>query len=132
VDLARLFADGRRGGVDQDWMQDPATSDDDLHEALLELPGIGPYAAANIMQLMGRYARLPLDTESVRHGRAILKYKGSDAQVMKKVHAHYQPFGTHAFRSYWFEMWEFYESKRGPSHTWERETTGRTFTAAQF
>jgi len=132
VELAALFTPGRRGSVDQQWMEDPATSDDDLHEALLELPGIGPYAAANIMQLMGRYARLPLDTESVRHGRNILKYKGTSAQVMKKVHKHYAPFGDQAFRSYWFEMWVFYESKRGPSHTWDRETTGKTFTAAQL
>ena len=132
VELAAIFTPGRRGGIDTAWLEDPATADDAVHEALLELPGIGPYAAANIMQLLGRYARLPLDTESVRHGRTILKYKGTSAQVMKKVHAHYAPFGDQAFRSYWFEMWEFYESKRGPSHTWDRETTGKTFTAAQF
>jgi hypothetical protein len=27
-------------------------------------------------------------------------------------------------------MWEFYESKHGKAWTWERETTGRMFTAA--
>jgi hypothetical protein len=32
--------------------------------------------------------------------------------------------------SYWFELWDFYESKRGPAHLWDRETTGKTFTAA--
>ncbi len=132
VELARMFVAGRKGGIDTEWFEDPSTPDNDIHAALLELPGIGPYAAANIMQLLGRYARLPLDTESVRHGRTILKYKGTSAQVMEKVHKHYAPFGNQAFRSYWFEMWEFYESKRGPSHTWDRETTGKTFTAAQF
>lgn len=131
VELARLFASPpSRGGIDQAWMEDPNTPDEDLHEALLELPGVGPYAAANIMQLLGRYARLPLDTESVRHGRSLLGYKGSSAQVMKKVKAHYAPFGQHSFRSYWFEMWEFYESKHGPAHTWDRDTTGAMFTAA--
>ena len=50
--------------------------------------------------------------------------------IMKRVGAHFAPFGKHAFRSYWFELWAFYESKRGPSHTWERETTGKSFTAA--
>ena len=132
VELAAIFTPGRRGGIDTAWLEDPATADDAVHEALLVLPGIGPYAAANIMQLLGRYARLPLDTESVRHGRTILKYKATSAHVTKKVHAHYAPFGDQAFRSYWFEMWEFYESKRGPSHTWDRETTGKTFTAAEF
>lgn len=133
VELARLFATPpSRGGLDQSWIEDPRTPDEDLHEALLELPGVGPYAAANIMQLLGRYGRLPLDTESVRHGRGVLGYKGTSAQVMKKVKAHYAPFAEHSFRSYWFEMWEFYERKAGPAHTWDRDTTGTMFTAAQL
>lgn len=133
IELAQLFIRGpKRGGIDAEWLEDPSTSDEDLHGVLLELPGVGPYAAANIMQLLGRYARLPLDTEGLRHGRAVLGYKGTDAQVMKAVHAHYAPFGNQAFRSYWFEMWVFYEKLRGPAWTWERETTGKTFTASKL
>lgn len=112
------------------WLESPATPDDLVFAALMELPGIGPYAAANIMQLLGRYARLPLDTESIRHAKSILKFTGTDRELMRKLHAHYEPFGKHRFRSYWFELWDFYEAKRGPAWTWERETTGKTFTAA--
>jgi 3-methyladenine DNA glycosylase/8-oxoguanine DNA glycosylase len=131
IELARLFSTPvSRGGLDQEWMQDPATSDDEIHEVLLELPGIGPYAAANVMQLLGRYGRLPLDTESVRHGKTVLGMKGSPAKIMKQIHKHFAPFGVHAFRSYWFELWEFYEVKHGPSWTWERDSTGKMFTAA--
>jgi 3-methyladenine DNA glycosylase/8-oxoguanine DNA glycosylase len=133
VELARLFSTHvKRGGIDQAMLQDPATPDDVLFRTLVDLPGIGPYAAANIMQLLGRYGRLPLDTESVRHGRTMLGLRGSSAQVMKKVHAHFAPMGDQAFRSYWFEMWTFYESKHGPAWTWERSTTGRLFTAAHL
>lgn len=133
VELAEMFvAGGKRGGIDPEWFEDPATPDDALHARLLELPGIGSYAAANIMQLLGRYGRLPLDTESIRHGRMILGFEGTDRQVMQQVRAHFAPFGPHAFRSYWFELWAFYEAKRGPSWTWERETTGKTFTASQL
>ncbi len=133
VELARLFtAPPGRGGLDVVKLEDPATSDDDVRGMLLELPGVGPYAAANIMQLLGRYSCLPLDTESVRHGRMVLGYTGTPAQVMKKVHAHFAPMGRHAFRSYWFEMWAYYESRHGPAHTWERDSTGRVFTAAQL
>ncbi|MEK6701095.1 MAG: hypothetical protein AABZ53_02455 [Planctomycetota bacterium] len=129
VELGRLFA---TGAVKPAWFEDPATPEDQVYEALLELPGVGPYAAANMMQLLGRYARLPCDTETVRHGKSLLGFKGSSAHVMKKVRRHYEPFGEHAFRSYWFEMWEFYESKHGASHTWERDSTGKMFTAAQL
>ncbi len=131
VELARLFSTPvARGGVDVRWMEDPATPDDALWDALIELPGVGPYAAANILQLLGRYHRLPVDTESVRHGKTVLGMKGSSAQVMKQVHAHFAPMGRHAFRSYWFELWMFYERKHGPSWTWERDSTGKMFTAA--
>jgi 3-methyladenine DNA glycosylase/8-oxoguanine DNA glycosylase len=131
VELAALFSAPRaKGGLDQEWIEDPGTTDEAIFKALIDLPGVGPYAAANIMQLLGRYSRLPLDTESVRHGRSILGFKGTSSQVMKKVHKHFAPFGQHAFRSYWFEMWEFYESKHGKAWTWQRETTGRMFTAA--
>jgi 3-methyladenine DNA glycosylase/8-oxoguanine DNA glycosylase len=133
VELARLFSTPvKRGGIDQAMLQDPATPDDVLFRTLVDLPGIGPYAAANIMQLLGRYGRLPLDTESVRHGRTMLGFKGSSTRVMKKVHAHFAPMGDQAFRSYWFEMWSFYESKHGPAWMWERSTTGRLFTAAHL
>lgn len=129
VELARMF---HRGEIDQAWFASPTTSDDDVFEALIELPGIGPYAAANIMQLLGRYARLPLDSESVRHGKHILGLKGTNAQIMRRVGQHFEPFGHHRFRSYWFELWDFYERKRGRSWTWDRETTGKTFTASQL
>lgn len=129
IELAGMFASGE---IDPFWCEDPSTTDEELRAFLIGLPGIGPYAAANIMQLLGRYHLLPLDTESVRHGRAILGMEGTDAQVMKMVDAHFAPFGAHKFRSYWFELWDFYESKRGPSWTWDRDTTGTTFTASQF
>ncbi len=118
--------------LDPAWFEDPATPDDAIHEALLLLPGIGPYAAANIMQLLGRYSRLPLDTESVRHGKAVLGFNGSSAQIMKRVHRHFAPMKDQAFRSYWFEIWTFYESKHGPAWTWQRDSTGKMFTAAQL
>lgn len=129
IEVSRLFA---RGAIRPAWFEDPSTPDDDVYDALIELPGVGPYAASNIMQLLGRYSRLPLDTESVRHGRTVLDMKGTSAQVMKQVRAHFAPFGAQAFRSYWFEMWEFYESKHGKAWTWERDSTGKLFTAAHL
>jgi 3-methyladenine DNA glycosylase/8-oxoguanine DNA glycosylase len=36
--------------------------DDELAALLLALPGVGPYAAAHIMMLLGRYSRLVLDS----------------------------------------------------------------------
>jgi 3-methyladenine DNA glycosylase/8-oxoguanine DNA glycosylase len=141
VELAQMFERGsksggakksRLAGIDTNWFEDPSTPDDAVHAALIELPGIGPYAAANIMQLLGRYSRLPLDSESLRHAKSVLGWEGADRALMKRMHDHYAPMGPHAFRSYWFELWTFYEDRRGPSWTWQRETTGKTFTASQL
>ena len=149
VELARMFAGGRRaiarfqagnaratvraGDINPLFFEseerDGGVDDETLFELLQEWPGIGPYAAANILQLLGRYSRLPLDTESVRHGKAVMGMAGTSASIMKRLHAHYEPFGAHKFRSYWFELWDGYETKRGPAWEWDRETTGKTFTA---
>ena len=40
----------------------PGLPDDEVAERLLALPGVGPYAAAHIMMLLGRYSRLILDS----------------------------------------------------------------------
>ena len=129
IDLAKLFV---KGHIDEAWLSDPATDDDDVFKFLTSLPGIGPYAAGNIMQLLGRYSRLAIDTETIRHAKKVLGYEGTDTQLTKVIREHYEPFGNHKFRSYWFELWQFYESKAGPSHTWEREKVSTTFTAANL
>ncbi|TVQ81150.1 MAG: hypothetical protein EA380_02420 [Phycisphaeraceae bacterium] len=127
VALAKLAVAGE---IDEDWYADPSNSDEAVRERLLALPGIGPYAAANIMQLLGRYASLALDTESVRHGRDILGFEGESNDIMRRVTEHYERFGDQRFRSYWLDLWSFYEDRRGPAWTWDPATVGRTFTAA--
>lgn len=115
IDLARMFVAGE---VDEPWLEDPGTPDEAAYKFLLTLPGVGPYAASNIMQLLGRYSRLAIDTELVRHGKQALGFVGDDRQVIGRLHAHYEPFGTHKFRSYWLEMWTAYEARMGPATHW--------------
>lgn len=128
IDLAKLFT---KGHINEHWLQHEGT-DDEVFKFLITLPGIGPYAAGNIMQLMGRYSRLALDTESIRHAKNVLGMTGTDNELMKELKAHYEPFGEHKFRSYWFELWDFYQSKAGPATTWRRDATASMFTAANL
>jgi 3-methyladenine DNA glycosylase/8-oxoguanine DNA glycosylase len=125
VELARMF---RRVEIDEAHLSDPATPAAEVRKFLITLPGVGPYAAANIMQLLGRYDHVALDTEAVRHGKDDLGFRGKDSAVMRRVAAHYAAFGAHAFRSYWLTMWAGYESRRGPAWTWERESAGSALT----
>jgi 3-methyladenine DNA glycosylase/8-oxoguanine DNA glycosylase len=116
VELARMFT---RGQIDEFWLTNPANTDEHVRKHVLQWPGIGPYAAANLLQLLGRYGSLAIDSEAIRHGRDVLGFKGSPRSIAKHVEAHFAPFGQHKFRSYWFELRAAYESKAGPAWTWE-------------
>ena len=118
VRLIELGKMAVRGELDADWFEDPANDDQAVYKRLLKLPGIGPYAAANMMQLLGRYGFLAIDTEALRHGREVLGLKGKDGPLTKKLHKHYEPFGDQRFRSYWFELWTDHERTNGAAHTW--------------
>src|SRR5439155_16483779 len=57
--VATAVAEGR---LDLEQFNDPALPDDEVAERLLALPGVGPYATAHMMMLLGRYQRLILDS----------------------------------------------------------------------
>jgi 3-methyladenine DNA glycosylase/8-oxoguanine DNA glycosylase len=57
--LAHDVASGRR---DLEALRDPALSDQEVADRLLEIAGVGPYAMAHMMMLLGRYHRLILDS----------------------------------------------------------------------
>ena len=60
--LKKLASDVAEGAVDLEALNDPALPDDEAAARLLELPGVGPYAAAHVMLTsLGRYSRLVLD-----------------------------------------------------------------------
>jgi N-glycosylase/DNA lyase len=57
--IAREVAEGR---LDLEALADPALPDAEVVERLLALPGVGPYACAHMMMLLGRYRQLILDS----------------------------------------------------------------------
>ena len=59
---AAIAADVADGRLDLELLTDPALPDDEVAERLLALPGVGPYATAHMMMLLGRYRRLILDS----------------------------------------------------------------------
>ena len=61
--LKALAADVAEGTLDLEELNDPGLPDDEVAARLLELPGVGPYAAAHVMLTsLGRYSRLVLDS----------------------------------------------------------------------
>ncbi len=60
--LRTLAADVAEGRLDLERLGDPEVSDEEVAEQLLALAGVGPYAMAHVMMLIGRYRRLVLDS----------------------------------------------------------------------
>ena len=75
--------------------------DDELEQQLLALPGVGPYAAAHIMMLIGRHSRLILDswtrpTYATLNGRR----KASDSTIQRR----FRRYGPYAGLAFWLYL----------------------------
>jgi N-glycosylase/DNA lyase len=60
--LRALAVDVAEGRLDLEAFADPALPDEAVAERLLAIAGVGPYAMAHVMMLLGRYRRLVLDS----------------------------------------------------------------------
>lgn len=93
--IARNAADGI---LDLEALLDPARSDDEVGETLLALPGIGPYAAAHVMQLLGRHTRLVLDSWTrPTYVRLAKKKRAADATIVRA----FRNYGDYAGLAFW-------------------------------
>ena len=57
------------GEVDLEQLDESSMAEEEVYAFLLGLPGVGPFTAANMLQLLGHYKRIPCDSETVRHLR---------------------------------------------------------------
>jgi 3-methyladenine DNA glycosylase/8-oxoguanine DNA glycosylase len=76
-------------------------SDDDVEETLLALPGIGPYAAAHVMQLLGRHRCLVLDSWTRPAYLRLAKKKRAGDATIRRAFARY---GEHAGLAFWLYL----------------------------
>jgi 3-methyladenine DNA glycosylase/8-oxoguanine DNA glycosylase len=74
-------------------------SDDEMEIRLLALPGVGPYAAAHVMLLLGRYSRLILDSWTrPKYARLVGKKKPvSDSTILRR----FRRYGRYAGLGFW-------------------------------
>lgn len=129
VRLARNILDG---SIDLAWFEHPDRTSGEVYDAALKLHGIGPYAAANILMLLGHYDKLAIDTETYRHyckTHGVRRPK-DPTKLHQRIEKHYGRYAPYAFLAYWFELWQGYEQRFGPSHGWDHEQDAKQFTAA--
>lgn len=115
IELGRSVADGR---LDITWFEHPTRETAELYHALREVRGVGDYAARNILQHLGRYERVAVDSELLRHFREHHQIDGTLAQVTRAAEAYYQQYHPYQFLAYWWELWRGYEQQHGPARQW--------------
>ena len=129
--IIRLARDVEAGRLDLAWFEQPERTTDELYRALRRIHGIGDYAANNILQLLGHYDRLPVDTETLRHFRHLHDVHGDLPEVTAAAQRHYEKYAPYQFLAYWYELWRDYERRFGPAHRWPEDVHTR-FTAREL
>jgi len=84
--------------LDLEQLLDPELEDEDVASRLLALPGVGPYAAAHVMMLLGRYSSLVLDSWTrPKYARLVGKKKVADATIVRR----FRRYGRYAGLAFW-------------------------------
>jgi 3-methyladenine DNA glycosylase/8-oxoguanine DNA glycosylase len=101
IEIARRVAGGEVDLEAFDATHPSAAADDEVAEQLLALPGVGPYALAHIMMLLGRYSNLVLDswtrpTYARLAGRKAVK----DAAIERR----FRKYGPYAGLAFWLYL----------------------------
>ena len=103
--IVRLAQDVCERRLSMDWFERPDRCTDQLLEALRKIHGIGPYAARNILQALGRYDRVPVDSETVRLFREKHGLEAKAAEVERRAVRRYRRYAPYQFKAYWFSLW---------------------------
>jgi 3-methyladenine DNA glycosylase/8-oxoguanine DNA glycosylase len=100
--IRALAAGIAEGAIDLEAIADPRQDTAALYRSYLQLPGIGPYGAAHLLAMDGRYDFIAVDTEFRRfvretyhRGRAV-----SDAAMLRR----YAKWGRWKYLAYWSEL----------------------------
>ncbi len=97
------FAERVAGGtLDVEAWRTTKLSTDELFESVHQIKGVGPYAAGNMLRLLGRYDYLALDSW-VRTQYARLRHKGRKVSD-RTIERAYSAFGEWRGLFFWLEM----------------------------
>jgi N-glycosylase/DNA lyase len=99
--LRTLAASTASGELELEQLGTPEFPDGEVERRLLALPGVGPYAAAHVMMLIGRYSPLILDSWT---RPKYAKLNGSGTVPDKEIVARFEPYGRYAGLAFWLYL----------------------------
>jgi 3-methyladenine DNA glycosylase/8-oxoguanine DNA glycosylase len=112
--LKELATRVARGKLDLEGLRGPATDSEEAYERLRSITGIGPYAADNLMRLLGCYDRLGLDSWSRARFRKLYprtRKSGLDAAIARR----YRGFAPHQGLAMWLDLTRSWHDPESPT-----------------
>ena len=103
--LRSLAADVASGDLDLEELGRATADelpDEEVATRLLALPGVGPYAAAHVMMLLGRYSRLVLDSWTRPKYASVRGRPAKDTTIERR----FRPYGAYAGLAFWLVLTE--------------------------
>jgi 3-methyladenine DNA glycosylase/8-oxoguanine DNA glycosylase len=100
VELARAVTDG---DLDLEGLKDARLTTDEVRERLLAIKGVGDYAAASLLVLLGHYDFVPIDSWA----RRMVSREWYDGEPVGRaeVEAAFERWGSWKGLAYWFWNW---------------------------
>jgi N-glycosylase/DNA lyase len=101
--LHTLAVDIAEGSLDLEVLRNAkpeALPDEEVAARLLALPGVGPYAAAHVMMLLGRHSRLILDSWTRPKYARLNGRKALDRQIERR----FRRYGDYAGLAFWLYL----------------------------
>jgi len=77
----------------------------ELRKELLKIKGVGPYAAANLLLILGRGDFIPVDSWALK----LVSHEWYDGEPVtpKQVEEHFEDWGEYKGLAYWFWDWKY-------------------------
>jgi len=108
-----------RGALELEALRDPAVPSDEVYARLRSITGIGPYAADNIMRLLGHTDRLGLDSWCrARYRKLYPRTPKAGAALDAAIARRYRRFAPHSGLAMWLDL----------TRRWHAPEAPRTFT----
>ncbi|HZV79231.1 MAG TPA: hypothetical protein VFF60_06390 [Candidatus Binatus sp.] len=116
--LIELAAAQKSGSIDFDALEAQARSDDaaTLFKKLLALKGVGKSSAHFLMNLLGHYDHIAVDSATYAYAKRAL-FRGK-RPTEKQIRKRFAEFGKWQSLVYWFGRW-------GPKPRWWEDASGR-------
>jgi N-glycosylase/DNA lyase len=112
--LKELATRVAKGALDLEALRDPAMPSDEAYGTLRSIMGIGPYAADNLMRLLGHNDRLGLDSWCRARYRKLYprtRKQGLDAAIARR----YQAFAPYQGLAMWLDLTRSWHDPEKPT-----------------